>query len=118
MTDANWSHSRGERDMEVVKRIIAPRKKFAEFNFDCTAKKEHLWNLLTIDQLMVECDKLAEKIREDEPGFEWRSLGKSRNELIRLLEMRTPSHKSIKDDLRPVPECSDRFHADHKKKKD
>jgi hypothetical protein len=131
--DANWAATdRKTRDPAVSARILAPRKPNLEPHFDCVAKREHLWALLNIQQLMSECDKLAVRIREVEPGFEWNSMGKSRCQLIRLLETRSFPNGiccedcSVKSALLrdgncqkcrelhpPMPEVLERLYQDH-----
>lgn len=101
---------------ETFNRIIQPKKKFNDFNFDCQAKKEHLYHLLNIEQLMDECTKLANQIREERnPNFEWRSLGKTRNEMIWMLE--TEKIEEEKEE-KPVPQSCKKLYNDAARRHD
>jgi len=112
----NHNQAVGSRkhDTATIKRITKPRKRHNSFNLQCQARKEHLLHLMNIEQLMHECDKRAQEIRDlQNPNFEWKSFGKSRRELLWMLETNVVEH--LKEE-KPVPSSCGKLYKDAEKR--
>jgi len=122
-------------DSESLNRLLRPKKRFdkvrtGEDDLTC-ARQQRLWALLSTEQLMMECEKLADALNAEQEEVErqalaqgveyhwmrldWKSKGKSREELINFLE-EADARSKLPD--RPTPAQSQKLFEDYDRRED
>lgn len=124
-----------KHDSDSIARLVKPRKRHDKIGHQgeaSCARQQRLWALLNTEDLMHECERLAtelDKMQEQNEAearergeeypkmrLDWKSKGKSREELIRFLEEADARMPIDRD--KPTPEQSEKLFRDAERRQE